>query len=43
MRRLVLTHITPDLDPGMSLEQATHHFDGAIDVAIPDDQWEVGS
>ena len=43
VRRLVLTHITPDLDPGTSLEQATHHFDGAIDVAIPDDQWEVGS
>ena len=43
VRRLVLTHITPDLDPGTSLEQATHHFEGAIDVAIPDDQWEVGS
>lgn len=42
-RRLVLTHITPDLDPGVSLEQAATRFDGAIDVAIPDDQWEVGS
>jgi len=43
VKRLVLTHITPDLDPGTSLEQASHHFDGPIDVAIPDDQWEVGS
>lgn len=43
VRRLVLTHITPDLDPGTSLEQASTAFDGAIDVAIPDDQWEVGS
>jgi ribonuclease BN (tRNA processing enzyme) len=43
VRRLVLTHITPDLDAGVSLEQATAHFDGVVDVAIPDDQWEVGS
>jgi ribonuclease BN (tRNA processing enzyme) len=43
VRRLVLTHITPDLDPGISLEQAAHAFEGAIDVAIPDDQWEIGS
>ncbi len=43
VRRLVLTHITPDLDGGASLEQAADHFEGAIDVAIPDDQWEVGS
>ena len=43
VRRLVLTHITPDLDAGLSLEQAAAHFDGAVDVAIPDDQWEVGS
>ena len=42
-RRLVLTHLTPDLDPGVSLEQAAAHFDGAIDVAIPDAPWEVGS
>lgn len=43
VKRLVLTHITPDLDPGVSLEQAARRFGGAIDVAIPDDQWEVGS
>ena len=42
-KRLVLTHITPNLDPGVSLEQASAAFDGAIDVAIPDDVWEVGS
>lgn len=42
VKRLVLTHITPDLDAGVSLEQAAVHFGGAIDVAIPDDQWEVG-
>jgi ribonuclease BN (tRNA processing enzyme) len=42
VKRLVLTHITPDLDPGVSLEQAATRFTGPIDVAIPDDQWEVG-
>jgi ribonuclease BN (tRNA processing enzyme) len=41
--RLVLTHIMPNLDPGISLEQAAEGFEGAIDVAIPDDVWEVGS
>ena len=42
-KRLVLTHITPDLDTGISLEEASRSFTSAIDVAIPDDQWEVGS
>jgi ribonuclease BN (tRNA processing enzyme) len=42
-KRLVLTHITPNLDPGISLEQASSAFEGAIDVAVPDDVWEVGS
>ena len=42
-KRLVLTHITPNLDPGVSLEEAASAFDGAIDVAVPDDVWEVGS
>lgn len=43
VKRLVLTHITPNLDPGRSLEEAAEHFRGAIDVAVPDDVWEVGS
>jgi ribonuclease BN (tRNA processing enzyme) len=41
--RLVLTHITPNLDPGVSLEQAAEGFDGAIDVAVPDMVIEVGA
>jgi ribonuclease BN (tRNA processing enzyme) len=41
--RLVLTHITPDLDPGVSLEQAAERFRGAIDVAVPDMVIEVGA
>jgi len=41
--RLVLTHITPDLDPGVSLEQAAEGFRGAIDVAVPDMVIEVGA
>jgi ribonuclease BN (tRNA processing enzyme) len=41
--RLVLTHITPDLDPGVSLEQAAAGFRGAIDVAVPDMVIEVGA
>jgi ribonuclease BN (tRNA processing enzyme) len=41
--RLVLTHITPNLDPGRSLEEASADYHGAIDVAIPDDVWEIGS
>src|SRR5512132_3777274 len=40
--RLVLTHITPNLDPGVSLEQAADGFEGAIDVAVPDMVIEVG-
>ena len=43
VKRLVLTHITPDLDPGISLEQASHAFDGAVDFATPDAVWEVGA
>jgi ribonuclease BN (tRNA processing enzyme) len=41
--RLVLTHITPNLDPGVSLEQAADGFEGAIDVAVPDMVIEVGA
>ena len=41
--RLVLTHITPNLDPGVSLEQAAEGFNGAIDVAVPDMVIEVGA
>jgi ribonuclease BN (tRNA processing enzyme) len=43
VRRLVLTHITPNLDPGRSLEEAVEHCTGIVDTAIPDDVWEVGS
>jgi len=42
VRRLVLTHLTPALDPGVSLEQAAGLFDGPIDVATRDAVWEVG-
>ena len=43
VKRLVLTHITPNLDPGRSLEEAARRFSGVIDTAVPDDVWEVGS
>jgi ribonuclease BN (tRNA processing enzyme) len=43
VRRLVLTHIVPNLDPGRSLEEAAVAFDGAIDVAVPDAVFEVGA
>ncbi len=33
--RLILTHITPDLDPRVSLEEAAAAFDGAVDLATP--------
>jgi ribonuclease BN (tRNA processing enzyme) len=42
VRRLVLTHLTPALDPGVSLEQAAGVFDGPIDVATRDAVWEIG-
>jgi len=41
--RLVLTHITPNLDPGVSLEQAAVGYEGSIDVAVPDMVIEVGA
>src|SRR3954470_11361430 len=41
--RLVLTHITPNLDPGVSLEQAAVGYDRSIDVAVPDMVIEVGA
>lgn len=41
--RLVLTHLTPGLDHGASLEQAATRFAGAIDVAISEVVWEVGA
>jgi ribonuclease BN (tRNA processing enzyme) len=42
-RRLVLTHLTPDLDPVVSLREAAETFDGAIDLAITGLVLEVGS
>jgi len=41
--RLVLTHITPNLDPGRSLQEAAEGYDGSIDVAVPDMVIEVGA
>jgi len=41
--RLILTHITPNLDPGLSLEEAAEGYDGAIDAAVPDAVFEVGA
>jgi ribonuclease BN (tRNA processing enzyme) len=43
VKRLVLTHLTPGLDHGTSLEQAANGFAGAIDVAVPEVVWEVGA
>ena len=43
MRRLVLTHLTPDLDPVVSLREAAEAFDGVVDLAITAMVLEVGS
>ena len=42
-RRLVLTHLTPDLDPVISLREAADAFDGVVDLAITGMVLEVGS
>jgi ribonuclease BN (tRNA processing enzyme) len=42
-RRLVLTHLTPDLDPVVSLREAATTYDGPIDLAVPGLVLEVGS
>ena len=42
-RRLVLTHLTPDLDPVVSLREAAETFDGVVDLAITGMVLEVGS
>ena len=42
-RRLVLTHLTPDLDPVISLREASEAFDGVVDLAITGMVLEVGS
>jgi hypothetical protein len=39
----VLTHLTPDLDPVISLREASETFDGAVDLAVPGMVLEVGS
>jgi ribonuclease BN (tRNA processing enzyme) len=41
--RLVLTHLTPDLDPVVSLREASEPYDGPIDLAITGMVLEVGS
>jgi len=42
-RRLVLTHLTPDLDPVVSLREAAEAFDGVVDLAITAMVLEVGA
>ena len=42
VRRLVLTHLTPDLDPVVSLREAAEAFDGVVDLAITAMVLEVG-
>jgi ribonuclease BN (tRNA processing enzyme) len=39
--RLLLTHLTPDLDGSVSREQAAAVWEGAVDVAVPGSTWEV--
>jgi ribonuclease BN (tRNA processing enzyme) len=41
--RLLLTHVTPDLDASVSREQAQEVWDGPVDVATPGSSWEVGT
>ena len=42
-RRLVLTHLTPDLDPVISLREAADAFGGVVDLAITGMVLEVGA
>jgi len=42
-KRVMLTHIIPNLDPAVSQAQAAEVFDGAVDLATPGATWEVGA
>jgi ribonuclease BN (tRNA processing enzyme) len=42
-KRLMLTHITPDLDPEISRAEAAAAFAGAVDIAVQDLAIEVGT
>jgi ribonuclease BN (tRNA processing enzyme) len=42
VKHLVLTHLTPDLDPVISLREAAATFQGAIDMAVRGMVLEVG-
>lgn len=42
-KRLVLTHVTPNLDPALTQAQGAEVFDGAVDLASPGSIWEVGA
>jgi ribonuclease BN (tRNA processing enzyme) len=42
-RRLLLTHVTPDLDPDVSRTEADAVFDGRVDVARTGFAVEVGT
>ena len=39
--RLLLTHLTPELDADVSRDQAGEVFEGTVDVATPGSTWEV--
>jgi ribonuclease BN (tRNA processing enzyme) len=42
-KRLMLTHITPDLDPEVSRAEAKAAFDAPVDIAVQDLTVEVGA
>jgi ribonuclease BN (tRNA processing enzyme) len=42
-RRLVLTHLVPGMDPGISIDEARTAFDGQVEAATPGASWEVGA
>jgi ribonuclease BN (tRNA processing enzyme) len=42
-KRLILTHLTPDLDGEVSRQEAKETFDGPVDLADTGDVYEVGS
>ncbi|MGZ5129560.1 MAG: MBL fold metallo-hydrolase, partial [Actinomycetota bacterium] len=42
-RRLILTHLTPNLDPEVSRAEAQAVFDGPVDIATQDLTIEVGT
>ena len=43
VRHLVLTHLTPGLDPEVSQAEAAETFDGIVEVAFEDMKRAIGS